>query len=63
MNVPCFNCERREMGCHSACEDYKIFQTENEKRKAAEREESEYYGSLRGYKNDKYKRLTGRFNT
>ena len=30
--VPCYECDKRALGCHSTCEDYKAF---NEKNKAA----------------------------
>jgi len=25
MKVPCKDCEKRQLGCHSTCEDYKEF--------------------------------------
>lgn len=27
--VPCHNCEKRVLGCHSTCEDYKAFSEKN----------------------------------
>lgn len=33
MVVPCRGCEDRKIGCHSACERYKEFVSENEKLK------------------------------
>lgn len=62
MNVPCYGCEKRAVGCHSSCGDYKEFQVRNEKRKEAEHEASEYYNTMKSYRVDKYKRLTGRNN-
>lgn len=32
MNVPCKDCNKRQVGCHSSCEDYKTYKTENNKR-------------------------------
>lgn len=29
MNAPCLNCERRTLGCHSTCEEYKKYDAEN----------------------------------
>lgn len=32
--VPCKGCERRQVGCHSSCEDYKALQADNAARRA-----------------------------
>ena len=38
MKNPCKNCEKRELKCHSSCEEYKLYRAEldsiNEKRRA-----------------------------
>lgn len=34
MNVPCQNCESREVGCHAACEKYKTFKEERADQKS-----------------------------
>lgn len=38
MSAPCYQCERRTVGCHATCDDYKEFagskRQENERRKA-----------------------------
>lgn len=34
MKTPCMNCTRREMSCHSTCEDYKEFRKKVEGAKA-----------------------------
>lgn len=26
---PCYNCDRRALGCHGICEDYKAYTAEN----------------------------------
>lgn len=31
MNAPCLDCKRRTVGCHSVCEDYSEFKTEQKK--------------------------------
>lgn len=30
---PCMNCERRVPGCHSMCNDFKVWKAEDERRK------------------------------
>lgn len=35
INPPCYRCERRVLGCHSSCADYKAFQEEHLKQKYA----------------------------
>lgn len=32
MKEPCYQCEKREVGCHSQCEDYARMQEENRER-------------------------------
>ena len=34
---PCYKCEKRIVGCHSYCEDYKTFKKEMEKMKEIKR--------------------------
>lgn len=31
MKTPCYNCERRCVGCHGNCEEYKKFSEERQK--------------------------------
>ena len=38
MKVPCKGCDRRVVGCHPTCSDYKQFQEENEKVNKAKRQ-------------------------
>jgi hypothetical protein len=35
INPPCYRCERRVLGCHSSCADYKMFREEHLKQKYA----------------------------
>lgn len=35
MGTPCHNCERRAVGCHGSCEDYKAWKEDREKYLAA----------------------------
>lgn len=37
MNNPCKGCTRREIGCHSYCEDYLIWKEKWDERREAER--------------------------
>jgi hypothetical protein len=32
---PCFQCEKRVIGCHVTCEDYKVYSEERQKKKSA----------------------------
>lgn len=41
MDVPCFKCELRTVGCHSKCEQYKLFKVEVERRKEKIRKSKE----------------------
>nr|DAG76635.1 MAG TPA: hypothetical protein [Caudoviricetes sp.] len=60
MNVPCYGCSKRGVGCHAICPDYKEFLGENEKRKEENRKHCAYNDVLYSYKKEKYHRLTGR---
>ena len=31
MTAPCKDCDRRHTGCHSECDDYKMFRAEQDK--------------------------------
>lgn len=37
MIVPCKGCNRRSLGCHADCNQYKAFVVENERRRTYER--------------------------
>ncbi len=60
MNVPCYRCDERKVGCHPECEKYKEYIAENEKRKEEHRKNYAVNDVLYAYKKDKYSRLTGR---
>lgn len=60
MNVPCYQCDEREVGCHSECGKYKEYIAENEQRKEEHRKNYAVNDVLYAYKKDKYSRLTGR---
>ena len=60
MNVPCYGCERREIGCHSSCDDYTIFTAEKERKKEAEYKTNLARGLATAYSRERYHRLSGR---
>lgn len=41
LNAPCQNCQKRSVGCHSTCSDYKNYITENEKIKSEQNKDYE----------------------
>lgn len=43
---PCRDCERRVVGCHSTCEEFKAFEIENETYKELLRKGKDKYGKL-----------------
>ena len=46
MTFPCLDCQRREVGCHAKCDEYKAARAEADKELDARREEiksSAYY--------------------
>lgn len=32
-DVPCYNCQKRDVGCHSSCEKYKYYVEKRHKKK------------------------------
>lgn len=60
MNVPCYGCERREIGCHSSCDDYMDFTVEKERKKEAEYQANLANGLATAYSRERYNRLSGR---
>ena len=49
MNSPCLDCENRRVGCHSECEDYKVFAAENEARNAEAYKQRKAEGEFNDY--------------
>lgn len=48
MNVCCYHCENRKVGCHSHCEEYKRFKEEYNKKQKAYKEDTErHYAGCR----------------
>lgn len=47
LQPPCKDCEKRHVGCHSSCEDYKMYHDENvklqEQRAEFRRKIEDYY--------------------
>ena len=52
MKSPCKDCEERHHGCHSHCEEYKAYHTENTRRNDENRRRSE----IRQYQYDFHER-------
>jgi hypothetical protein len=48
MGAPCKNCARREVGCHSTCEDYKEYRVYVDKIKKEEHKQNQFY-KLKGF--------------
>lgn len=49
MKAPCKDCDRRALGCHDHCEEYKEFRAEIERIKAVRgwvKNQQDYFGSL-----------------
>lgn len=47
---PCKDCEKRELGCHSNCTEYKQAKNENERLNKKKREEAHLYEYSKAYK-------------
>ena len=43
---PCFSCKSRELGCHSSCENYKIWKENLDKEKAMIRERKKEFSQF-----------------
>lgn len=58
VKVPCKDCNKRAIGCHSTCAEYKEYLTNREKGKAQiTKARGELYG-FDSYEKDKIKRLS-----
>ena len=62
MRPPCYNCQEREVGCHSRCDKYKEWTAQLEKSKESKRQEQRLRDLEFNYKKDKHRRLTGKRN-
>ena len=43
MECPCRRCEKREVGCHGKCEDYKEWKAKSDKIREAARKDRQNY--------------------
>ena len=50
MGSPCKGCERRELGCHGKCEDYKAYREDRDRMNANRYEtlENQFYNNHKG---------------
>lgn len=51
----CFNCDKRHVGCHAECEEFKEYQVKIQKRRKKKAEERAYTGYMidRAFEHDK----------
>ncbi len=56
MKNPCYMCEKRALGCHSFCKEYKSFREENDR----QREKNHTEDTAARYEVHKYNRLLSR---
>ena len=54
---PCYKCEKRVVGCHAICEDYKAYTEERQKVKSAREAYKNNVASYNLYSASKIKRL------
>ena len=47
--MPCFNCEKRHVGCHSSCEEYAEFKRNFSEKKEISRKQKELQSIVSGY--------------
>ena len=47
--MPCFNCEKRHVGCHSSCEEYAEFKRNFSDQKEISRNQKELQNIVKGY--------------
>ena len=47
--MPCLNCEKRHVGCHSSCEEYAEFKRKKKKKKEIKRKQEELQNIVCGY--------------
>lgn len=58
--TPCIDCERRHMGCHSRCEDYKKWKDEHEARRKEYHEKRNEYSAFQDYISKSYGKMHSR---
>lgn len=58
MNTPCFNCTKRKVGCHAACEEYMTFKKNLEEHNSIMRKGKEVYNESVIYERNRKRRLS-----
>lgn len=56
MNPPCFNCERRHVGCHKKCVQYAVYKQKLSEIKTAREADNKNEKSLIEYEQARYHR-------
>lgn len=57
IEVPCKNCESREVGCHSKCEKYLKYREEWQKANKKIREDKKAFDAITSYQVERVRRL------
>ena len=61
--MPCLNCEKRHVGCHSSCEEYAEFKRNFSEQKEIKRKQKELQNIVCGYvfeSRDRQRRRNGK---
>ena len=57
--MPCFNCEKRYVGCHSSCEEYAEFKDQKEINRKQKKRQNIFYDYIFEY-SDRQRRKNGK---
>ena len=55
MNIPCKDCDKRYLGCHSKCKDYFRFKVLMARADRKRKAEEEAFVEFKSYKKDRFK--------
>ena len=61
--MPCLNCEKRHVGCHSSCEEYAEFKRNFSEKKEISRKQKEHQNIVNDYvfdSRDRQRRRNGK---
>lgn len=59
--TPCYECQKRYLGCHDYCESYQEFNMERKEFLEMRRKENEEKYEFREYKRKAIKRMSGKY--
>lgn len=60
MRAPCLNCSERHATCHATCERYAVWKAESDRQRDERNERNGYADDERSYRQERYRRITGR---